>query len=183
MRTDKFLSILVSSLALLPSSRCSQTFSRDSDGTVSSCFGGSTGCSGSSTLTTHQSEQRGLAFTQGETGGKIQSLGKRYEYAQACYGEPLPDIPGSKERRTTPWGSREMVNVEGGESCCTSLEEVRRGIDAVDKQLLELLAKRLSLLSESWGYRAFLFYRRTRPVRLLACLYHTNTPDELSEGT
>lgn len=31
---------------------------------------------------------------------------------------------------------------DGGKKCCSSLAEVRQGIDAVDEQLLLLLAKR-----------------------------------------
>ena len=63
------------------------------------------------------------------------------DFAQACYGEPLPDLPQSKDNRTVPWSTPSIVN--GTSTCCSSLDEVRAGIDAVDAQLLQLLSQRL----------------------------------------
>lgn len=62
------------------------------------------------------------------------------DVSQACYGEPLPDLPPSKDNRRIPWGTPSIV--DGCSTCCSSLDEVRAGIDAVDAQLLELLSKR-----------------------------------------
>jgi hypothetical protein len=94
-------------------------------------------------VTTYQlKQQHGKAFRQRETGAWAQSVDQADDYAEACYGEPLPDIPASKEIRTIPWGTREIGKREGEGSCCSSLDEVRRGIDIVDEQLLQLLAKR-----------------------------------------
>lgn len=62
------------------------------------------------------------------------------DYAGACYDETLPSIPPSTANRTIPWGSPSIKN--GSQTCCSSLDEVRDGIDKVDAQLLELLAQR-----------------------------------------
>lgn len=63
------------------------------------------------------------------------------DYAQKCYGEPSPIIHASGGNRTVSWDEPRMED-DGGKKCCSSLAEVRQGIDAVDEQLLLLLAKR-----------------------------------------
>ncbi|KXN80766.1 hypothetical protein AN958_07823 [Leucoagaricus sp. SymC.cos] len=141
MLVTKFGVFLISSFALYPLSSCSRLTNFGSDGSVNkSGF----------TLTTRQLEQRGLPFTQRETAGRVQSV----DHAQACYGEPLPHIPPSKEDRSTPWGSPGMGDRDGEQSCCSSLDEVRQGIDAVDEQLLQLLAKRAAYVREATRFKA-----------------------------
>lgn len=66
---------------------------------------------------------------------------KPTDFAQTCYGEPLPDLPHSKDNRTVPWSTPSIVNETS--TCCSSLDEVRAGIDAIDAQLLQLLSQRL----------------------------------------
>lgn len=61
------------------------------------------------------------------------------DFAQACYGEPLPTLAPSADNRTIPWGATGVIN---GTDCCSSLDEVRAGIDAVDARILELLSQR-----------------------------------------
>jgi hypothetical protein len=51
-------------------------------------------------------------------------------------------MPASAENRTVSWDEARLDD-DGGKKCCSSLIEVRQGIDAVDEQLLLLLAKRL----------------------------------------
>lgn len=60
--------------------------------------------------------------------------------ASKCYYDPLPSVSPSEENGTIPWGSPSIIN--GSQTCCTSLDEVRAGINAVDNKLLELLAQR-----------------------------------------
>lgn len=64
------------------------------------------------------------------------------DYANICYGEHFPFMHASAENRTVSWDEARL-DVDGGKKCCSSLAEVRQGIDAVDEQLLLLLAKRL----------------------------------------
>ncbi|KAF8803374.1 hypothetical protein BYT27DRAFT_7195690 [Phlegmacium glaucopus] len=73
------------------------------------------------------------------------------DFAQACYGEPLPDVPLSKDNRTVPWATPSIVN--GTSTCCSSLDEVRAGIDAVDAQLLELLSQRAGYVREATRFK------------------------------
>lgn len=63
------------------------------------------------------------------------------DFASQCYTSPLPPLTPSTENRTIPWGSPEFV-LPNGTTCCTSLAQVRAGIDDVDAQLLSLLALR-----------------------------------------
>ena len=69
----------------------------------------------------------------------------KLDFAQACYGIPLPDLVPSSDNRTVPWGTPSINN--GSSTCCESLDEVRAGINAIDTQLLELLSQR-SLLTK-----------------------------------
>lgn len=62
------------------------------------------------------------------------------DFAQACYGIPLPDLAPSSDNRTVPWGTPNIRN--GSSTCCNSLDEVRAGINVIDAQLLELLSQR-----------------------------------------
>ncbi|EKM78470.1 hypothetical protein AGABI1DRAFT_76086 [Agaricus bisporus var. burnettii JB137-S8] len=75
------------------------------------------------------------------------------DYAQKCYGEPLPIIHASGDNRTVSWDEPRMEDDEG-KRCCSSLAEVRQGIDAVDKQLLLLLAKRAAYVREATRFKA-----------------------------
>ncbi|KAF8902589.1 hypothetical protein CPB84DRAFT_1775747 [Gymnopilus junonius] len=59
--------------------------------------------------------------------------------AHACYLIPLPDLPVAQDNRTIPWGTPSIRN--GSSTCCSSLDQVRVGIDAIDLQLLELLSQ------------------------------------------
>lgn len=113
--------------------KCSSSGAIADDGGIYSL-----GSSGSAAATR---QPRGSAIKRGETSEQTHNP-YQYESAKDCYGEPLPYMPASRENRTVPWGSPGMGNTEGEERCCSSLEEVRKGIDAVDEQLLVLLAKR-----------------------------------------
>ncbi|KAF8180119.1 hypothetical protein BJ912DRAFT_855388 [Pholiota molesta] len=63
-----------------------------------------------------------------------------HDFAWACYENPLPSLTPSLDNRSIPWGTPSIVN--GTSICCSSLDEVRAGIDAIDAQLLELLSRR-----------------------------------------
>lgn len=94
------------------------------------------------------------------------------DFATACYGEVLPNLPAPPENRTIPWGSPSIVN--GSTTCCSSLDEVRAGIDAVDAQLLSLLAQRcvfthslsLRVLLTAWNQLEPLLYAKLRVLRV-----------------
>lgn len=80
-----------------------------------------------------------------------------HDYATACYENPLPSTQPSNANRTIPWGSPSIKN--GSQTCCSSLDEVRAGIDQVDEELLRLLSQRYGTQS------GFILYRgpwRTR---------------------
>jgi hypothetical protein len=62
------------------------------------------------------------------------------DFARSCYETKLPEYAESSATRTAPWGSPGIQ--VGPQACCTSLEEIRAGIDAVDEDLLQLLSKR-----------------------------------------
>lgn len=74
------------------------------------------------------------------------------DFATACYGEVLPNLPAPPENRTIPWGSPRIVN--GSTTCCSSLDEVRTGIDVVDAQLLSLLAQRAAFVREATRFKS-----------------------------
>lgn len=84
--------------------------------------------------------------------------------AQACYGEPLPDLPQSKDNRTVPWSTPSIVN--GTSTCCSSLDEVRAGIDAIDAQLLQLLSQRLVWTLQPWKKLTEFFFFWGSPPEL-----------------
>ncbi|EAU83997.2 hypothetical protein CC1G_11435 [Coprinopsis cinerea okayama7 len=69
-----------------------------------------------------------------------------------CYLEPLLGLPPSPDSRIIPWGSPGIVN--GTSTCCTSLDEVRAGIDNVDQQLLKLLSQRAALVKEATRFKS-----------------------------
>lgn len=62
-------------------------------------------------------------------------------FAAPCYGTALPSLPLSTAIRIIPWGTA-GITFANGSTCCSSLDQVRAGIDAVDDQLLELLSQR-----------------------------------------
>ncbi|TFK31873.1 chorismate mutase [Crucibulum laeve] len=74
------------------------------------------------------------------------------DFAAACYSEPLPLLPVSPDNRTIPWGIPSIVT--GNTTCCSSLDEVRAGIDAVDAQLLSLLSQRAAFVREATRFKA-----------------------------
>ncbi|KAF8153163.1 chorismate mutase [Crassisporium funariophilum] len=73
------------------------------------------------------------------------------DFAQHCYNDPMSDIPASPDNRTIPWGQPSIIN--GTSTCCSSLDEVRAGIDAVDAQLLELLSQRAAFVREATRFK------------------------------
>jgi len=64
-------------------------------------------------------------------------------YAAPCYSAPLPSLTPNYENRTIPWGSPSFT-LPNGTVCCDTLSQVRIGINAVDDQLLALLAQRVA---------------------------------------
>ncbi|KDR77214.1 hypothetical protein GALMADRAFT_435941 [Galerina marginata CBS 339.88] len=77
-----------------------------------------------------------------------------HDFAQVCYGDPLPKLAPSQENRTIPWGHPSILNSNGTPSCCSSLDEVRAGIDAVDARILELLSQRAAFVREATRFKA-----------------------------
>ncbi|KAL0952934.1 hypothetical protein HGRIS_007147 [Hohenbuehelia grisea] len=74
------------------------------------------------------------------------------DFASACYNTTLPAIPPSIANRTIPWGKPSFeVN---GTTCCSSLDEVRAGIDALDTQLLDILSQRAAYVREATRFKA-----------------------------
>ncbi|KAF6751661.1 chorismate mutase [Ephemerocybe angulata] len=70
------------------------------------------------------------------------------DFAKSCYREPLPDISPSSANRTVPWDI-----ARGPGECCSSLDEVRAGIDKVDADLLMLLSQRAALVREATRFK------------------------------
>lgn len=75
----------------------------------------------------------------------------------ACYGTTLPSLPSSiaSENRSIPWGTPSL-HLPNGTTCCSSLTQVRDGIDDIDTQLLELLALRAGYVAEATRCKATL---------------------------
>ncbi|PPQ89344.1 hypothetical protein CVT25_003182 [Psilocybe cyanescens] len=72
-----------------------------------------------------------------------------FDFARECYKEPLPAVTPSADNRTVPWSTPGIVvNTNGtNTTCCSSLDEVRAGIDDVDTKLLALLSQRYAFLN------------------------------------
>ncbi|KAL3427140.1 hypothetical protein PVAG01_00649 [Phlyctema vagabunda] len=77
------------------------------------------------------------------------------DYASPCYASPLPELRNSTENRTIPWGTPSFI-LPNGTTCCSSLTEVRAGIDVIDSQLVALLAQRAAYVREATRFKATL---------------------------
>ena len=65
------------------------------------------------------------------------------DFANACYNSTLPSTIPSTANRTIPWGNPSF-KFSNGSICCSSLAQVRVGIDEIDEKLLTLLSQRLA---------------------------------------
>ncbi|KIJ66080.1 hypothetical protein HYDPIDRAFT_110221 [Hydnomerulius pinastri MD-312] len=74
---------------------------------------------------------------------------------EQCYGKILPSFPPSSDNRTIPWG-QPSIQFPNGTTCCSSLDQVRAGIDDIDGQLLELLSQRAAYVREATRFKATL---------------------------
>ncbi|KAH7911327.1 chorismate mutase [Hygrophoropsis aurantiaca] len=74
---------------------------------------------------------------------------------EKCYHKSLPDFPPSGDNRTIPWGQPSM-RLSNGSTCCSSLDQVRAGIDDIDAQLLALLSQRAAYVREATRFKATL---------------------------
>ena len=98
------------------------------------------------------------------TAASASSPSSTNDFASACYNDLLPSIPPSTTNRTIPWGNPSVKNEP--QTCCSSLDEVRAGIDMVDAQLLKLLAQRYfqrMRVSEFW--KSWILFHRAAYVR------------------
>ena len=67
------------------------------------------------------------------------------DFARICYKTYLPGYAESSAIGKRLGGYSEIQ--VGPQTCCTSLEQLRAGIDAVDEELLQLLSKRFRSFS------------------------------------
>ncbi|QSZ33330.1 hypothetical protein DSL72_002918 [Monilinia vaccinii-corymbosi] len=75
--------------------------------------------------------------------------------AAACYDLPLP-IPSTRTQGvnlTTPW-AQPFIQYPNGTTCCSSIEEVRAGINSLNDQILALLAQRAEFVREATRFKA-----------------------------
>ncbi|KAL2071268.1 hypothetical protein VTL71DRAFT_12503 [Oculimacula yallundae] len=72
----------------------------------------------------------------------------------SCYLSSLPPLPPniSSQNRTIPWGSPAFT-LPNGTLCCDSLTQVRAGINEINGQLVELLAKRAAFVREATRFK------------------------------
>jgi hypothetical protein len=72
------------------------------------------------------------------------------DFADLCYNSPLPTLPTSvsTESRTVPW-AHPSFTLPNGTLCCTSLNQVRDGIDSIDNQVLPHLFSPVILPTKS----------------------------------
>ncbi|KAH7351156.1 hypothetical protein BKA65DRAFT_536179 [Rhexocercosporidium sp. MPI-PUGE-AT-0058] len=77
--------------------------------------------------------------------------------ASSCYSSSLPPLPPSisSENRTIPWGTPAFT-LPNGTLCCSSLAQVRDGINEINEQLVELLAQRAAFVREATRFKATL---------------------------
>ncbi|KAF9011826.1 chorismate mutase [Cyathus striatus] len=75
------------------------------------------------------------------------------DFASDCYREQLHDLLSSSANRTVPWGRPSITNADNT-TCCSSLDEVRVGIDEIDTQLLNLLSQRTEFVREATRFKA-----------------------------
>lgn len=73
--------------------------------------------------------------------------------ADSCYYYPLPDLPISQDNRTIPWGEP-TITYPNGTTCCSTLDQVRDELDAIDSQLLQLLSERSAYVREAARFKA-----------------------------
>lgn len=71
----------------------------------------------------------------------------------SCYYYPLPDLPVSQDNRTIPWGEP-SITYSNGTTCCSSLDQVRSELNAIDSQLLQLLSTRSAYVREATRFKA-----------------------------
>ncbi|KIM63910.1 hypothetical protein SCLCIDRAFT_1213708 [Scleroderma citrinum Foug A] len=72
--------------------------------------------------------------------------------SDSCYYIPLPDLPVSKDNRTVPWGEP-TIKYSDGTTCCSSLDQIRNELDAIDSQLLQLLSIRAAYVGEATRFK------------------------------
>lgn len=77
------------------------------------------------------------------------------DFATPCYTNPLPSLTPSTANRTIPWGTPSFT-LQNGTLCCSSLTQIRAGIDDIDDQLLALLAQRAAYVREATRFKATL---------------------------
>ncbi|CZT02859.1 uncharacterized protein RAG0_09853 [Rhynchosporium agropyri] len=72
----------------------------------------------------------------------------------SCYASPLPPLSplSLTTSRPTPWG-KPAFTLPNGTLCCDSLTQVRAGINAIDAQLVELLAQRAAFVREATRFK------------------------------
>ncbi|KAB8288187.1 hypothetical protein EYC80_010192 [Monilinia laxa] len=77
--------------------------------------------------------------------------------ASACYTSPLPPLSTTSANitRSIPWGSPSF-NLPNGTTCCSSLDEVRAGINDLNDQIIALLAQRAAYVREATRFKATL---------------------------
>lgn len=76
-------------------------------------------------------------------------------YTAACYDSPLPNLTASTANRTVPWGTP-LFTLPNGTGCCSSLAQIRAGINAIDAELVTLLAQRSGYVLEATRFKATL---------------------------
>ncbi|KAH7920602.1 hypothetical protein BV22DRAFT_1020912 [Leucogyrophana mollusca] len=77
------------------------------------------------------------------------------QLSDKCYYDPLPNIPASTANRTIPWGEP-TITFANGTTCCSSLDQVRTELDAIDAQLLQVLSQRAAYVAEATRFKATL---------------------------
>lgn len=78
------------------------------------------------------------------------------DLAAQCYSSPFLSISPNVTNitRSIPWGAPSFVLPNT--LCCASLDQVRAGIDAIDTQILGLLAQRAGYVREATRFKATL---------------------------
>ncbi|KAI9644242.1 hypothetical protein NHQ30_007597 [Ciborinia camelliae] len=73
--------------------------------------------------------------------------------AAACYNTPLPALkPATSPARSIPWGSP-VYQLPNGSTCCSSIAEVRAGINVINDQIIDLLAQRAAYVREATRFK------------------------------
>lgn len=92
------------------------------------------------------------ALTSKSTSTSSSPSGTGSDFALPCYAATLPPLVPSTASRATPWSTAALA-LPNGTTCCDSLSQVRAGIDAVDEQLIALLALRLGYVREATRFK------------------------------